>query len=123
MTWPPNTRCQRDCGERPRNRFTSNGSRSRMARTSCRAEGMREVQSMLAKPRQSPAAMIIRRFAGRCYAARPLRSRNGDPCRLAFMNGADNPIDVLIAGGGFAGLTLAIALCQALGSQFSVTVA
>jgi 2-octaprenyl-6-methoxyphenol hydroxylase len=32
-------------------------------------------------------------------------------------------IDVLIAGGGFAGLTLAIALRQALGASFSVTVA
>jgi 2-octaprenyl-6-methoxyphenol hydroxylase len=31
--------------------------------------------------------------------------------------------DVVIAGGGFAGLTLAIALRQALGSSFSVTVA
>src|SRR6201996_1109676 len=31
--------------------------------------------------------------------------------------------DVLIAGGGFAGLTLAIALRQALGPSFAVTVA
>jgi 2-octaprenyl-6-methoxyphenol hydroxylase len=35
----------------------------------------------------------------------------------------DGPIDVLIAGGGFAGLTLAIALRQALGPAFAVTVA
>jgi 2-octaprenyl-6-methoxyphenol hydroxylase len=34
-----------------------------------------------------------------------------------------NPIDVLIAGGGFAGLTLAIALRQGLGPSFTVTVA
>jgi 2-octaprenyl-6-methoxyphenol hydroxylase len=34
----------------------------------------------------------------------------------------DNEIDVLIAGGGFAGLTLAVALRQALGPSFSVTV-
>ena len=34
-----------------------------------------------------------------------------------------NDTDVLIAGGGFAGLTLAIALKQALGSSFAVTVA
>src|SRR3954468_5825407 len=27
MTCPPNTRCQRSCGERPRNRFTSSCSR------------------------------------------------------------------------------------------------
>ena len=32
-------------------------------------------------------------------------------------------LDVLIAGGGFAGLTLAIALRQALGDRFAVTVA
>ena len=32
-------------------------------------------------------------------------------------------LDVLIAGGGFAGLTLAIALCQALGPSFAVAVA
>jgi 2-octaprenyl-6-methoxyphenol hydroxylase len=35
----------------------------------------------------------------------------------------DDQIDVLIAGGGFVGLTLAIALRQGLGPQFSVTVA
>jgi 2-octaprenyl-6-methoxyphenol hydroxylase len=35
----------------------------------------------------------------------------------------DGHIDVLIAGGGFAGLTLAIALRQALGPAFAVTVA
>jgi 2-octaprenyl-6-methoxyphenol hydroxylase len=34
-----------------------------------------------------------------------------------------NDVDVLIAGGSFAGLTLAIALRQALGPSFSVTVA
>src|SRR3984885_842322 len=34
-----------------------------------------------------------------------------------------NNTDVLIAGGGFAGLSLAIALRQALGPSFSVTVA
>jgi 2-octaprenyl-6-methoxyphenol hydroxylase len=34
-----------------------------------------------------------------------------------------NNVDVLIAGGGFAGLALAIALRQALGSTFKVTVA
>ncbi|HUD89117.1 MAG TPA: ubiquinone biosynthesis hydroxylase [Xanthobacteraceae bacterium] len=34
-----------------------------------------------------------------------------------------NDVDVLIAGGGFAGLTLAIALCQALGPSFAVMVA
>ena len=32
-------------------------------------------------------------------------------------------LDVLIAGGGFAGLTLAIALRQALGERFTVAVA
>jgi 2-octaprenyl-6-methoxyphenol hydroxylase len=36
---------------------------------------------------------------------------------------ARSNVDVLIAGGGFAGLTLAIALRQGLGSSFSVTVA
>jgi 2-octaprenyl-6-methoxyphenol hydroxylase len=35
----------------------------------------------------------------------------------------DDRVDVLIAGGGFAGLTLAIALRQALGPSFSVIVA
>jgi 2-octaprenyl-6-methoxyphenol hydroxylase len=39
------------------------------------------------------------------------------------MPGRENHIDVLIAGGGFAGLTLAIALRQALGSGFSVALA
>jgi 2-octaprenyl-6-methoxyphenol hydroxylase len=40
-----------------------------------------------------------------------------------IMTGRDDQIDVLIAGGGFAGLTLAIALRQSLGPSFSVTVA
>ena len=39
------------------------------------------------------------------------------------MTHPDDRGDVLIAGGGFAGLTLAIGLRQALGPSFSVTVA
>ena len=39
------------------------------------------------------------------------------------MTAASDRINVLIAGGGFAGLTLAIALREGLGPQFSVTVA
>jgi 2-octaprenyl-6-methoxyphenol hydroxylase len=39
------------------------------------------------------------------------------------MSGSDEQIDVLIAGGGFAGLTLAIALQQGLGRPVSITVA
>src|SRR5580658_7838110 len=39
------------------------------------------------------------------------------------MPGREDHIDMLIAGGGFAGLTLAIALRQALGSSFSVALA
>src|SRR5271169_4256846 len=39
------------------------------------------------------------------------------------MNRADDQVDVLIAGGGFAGLTLAIALRQGLGPSVTVTVA
>jgi 2-octaprenyl-6-methoxyphenol hydroxylase len=39
------------------------------------------------------------------------------------MTGQNDQIDVLIAGGGFAGLTLAIALRQALGPGLSITVA
>src|SRR5579863_9110647 len=35
----------------------------------------------------------------------------------------DGQIDVLVAGGGFAGLTLAIALRQGLGPSFAVAVA
>ena len=43
------------------------------------------------------------------------------PPRVLKMVRSD--VDVLIAGGGFAGLTLAIALRQALGSDFSIIVA
>ncbi|MGE0063018.1 MAG: ubiquinone biosynthesis hydroxylase [Xanthobacteraceae bacterium] len=39
------------------------------------------------------------------------------------MTSGESQSDVLIAGGGFAGLALAIALCQALGGRFAVTVA
>ena len=42
---------------------------------------------------------------------------------LRVMIRAEDSLDVLIAGGGFAGLTLAIALRQGLGPQVSVTVA
>jgi 2-octaprenyl-6-methoxyphenol hydroxylase len=45
------------------------------------------------------------------------------PCSSVRMPGREDHIDVLIAGGGFAGLTLAIALRQALGSNFSVALA
>src|SRR5580658_10538242 len=42
---------------------------------------------------------------------------------MARNNMARNNVDVLIAGGGFAGLTLAMALREALGPSFAVTVA
>ena len=45
----------------------------------------------------------------------------GLPKRLCIMSRAD--VDVLIAGGGFAGLTLASALRQSLGDSFAVVVA
>jgi 2-octaprenyl-6-methoxyphenol hydroxylase len=48
----------------------------------------------------------------------PSVQRIGEP----LMNRRDNEFDVLIAGGGFAGLTLAIALREALGPAFSVVV-
>src|SRR5260370_34238970 len=40
ITWPPNTRCQPACGLRPRKRFTSSGSRSRISRTALTASDM-----------------------------------------------------------------------------------
>ncbi len=42
---------------------------------------------------------------------------------MSDMPGPAKPLDVLIAGGGIVGLTLAIALRQGLGSSFSVAVA
>jgi 2-octaprenyl-6-methoxyphenol hydroxylase len=42
---------------------------------------------------------------------------------LRMTNGSEYHVDVLIAGGGFAGLTLAVALRQALGPSFAVCVA
>src|SRR5690606_29396552 len=71
----------------------------------------------------------------------PARGRRHMSCRLnllccgaidkKFRTGIRNPMagpdpiraDVLIAGGGFAGLALAVALRQALGRRFAVTVA
>jgi 2-octaprenyl-6-methoxyphenol hydroxylase len=63
------------------------------------------------------AVTAMPRRAGRCYAAEVKRSRK----RQETMS--DEQVDMLIAGGGFAGLTLAIALRQGLGPSVSVTVA
>src|SRR5262249_16384979 len=43
IAWPPNTRCHPTCGERPRNRFTSSCSRSRMARRSWTADDIADL--------------------------------------------------------------------------------
>src|SRR5262249_43353809 len=40
ITWPPKTRCQPTWGDRPRKRFTSRGSRSRILSRSWTAEDM-----------------------------------------------------------------------------------
>src|SRR5580693_2491574 len=60
------------------------------------------------------------RRAGRCYAAKAKRSRKRPRNRRIM---SDERVDMLIAGGGFAGLTLAIALRQGLGPSVSVIVA
>src|SRR5215467_245051 len=105
MTCPPNTRCQPLCGERPRNRFTSSGSRSRMSRRSWTAEDMRKTRigQNLAQP-----AMLRRDLQG---------------MSLNMASPAHVPrAEVVIGGAGFAGLALAIALRQGLGNPFAVTV-
>ena len=55
----------------------------------------------------------------------PTRSQNNRQLGLVKVDSTVAPkdVDVLIAGGGFAGLTLAIALRQGLGPSFTVTVA
>ena len=44
-------------------------------------------------------------------------------CSIKCSTMPRSDLDVLIAGGGFAGLTLAIALREALGDRFAVAVA
>jgi len=58
-------------------------------------------------------------MAGRCYMLPP-RCGPGTGSLMTHQNDASG---VLIAGGGVAGLTLAIALRQGLGPSFAVTVA
>src|SRR4249919_2310927 len=105
ITWPPNTRCQPTCGERPRNRFTSSGSRSRILSRSWTAEDMERHRKEV-KRRPQPA-MLRRDFQG------ILMDKRGP---------AHQRTDVVIGGAGFAGLALAIALRQGLGDPFTVTV-
>src|SRR4249919_2330865 len=105
ITWPPNTRCQPTCGERPRNRFTSSGSRSRILSRSWTAEDMERHRKEV-KRRPQPA-MLRRDFQG------ILMDKRGP---------AHQRTDVVIGGAGFAGLAQAIALRQGLGDPFTVTV-
>src|SRR5215831_13963390 len=58
MTWPPKTRCQPTCGERPRNRFTSIGSRSRVPSKSLTAEFMDSPDRRHAMPKCSAPARL-----------------------------------------------------------------
>src|SRR5215831_8510558 len=105
MTCPPNTRCQPLCGERPRNRFTSSGSRSRMSRRSWTAEDMRKTRIGQNPPQP---AMLRRDLQGMSVnMATPAQAPQAE---------------VVIGGAGFAGLALAIALRQGLGNPFAVTV-
>ena len=66
ITWPPNTRCQPTCGERPRNRFTSSGSRSRMIEQI--VDGGRTL---------SGASQMVEATPSTCYARRDL-TRNAN---------------------------------------------
>src|SRR5262245_60587529 len=104
MTWPPNTRCQPTWGERPRNRFTSSGSRSRMLSRSWTAEDM--VNSVRVAVCAQPA-MLRRDLQG--------KRMTGGGCM-------PERFEVVVGGAGFAGLALAIALRQGLGDLFSVAV-
>ena len=111
ITWPPNTRCQPACGERPRNRLTSSCSRSRISSRSWTADG----HGMGAWP----VGGQIR--ASTCYAG-PSFTRK--PRWQSRPDGATRKTDLRDrAAAGFAGLALAIALRQGLGESFAVTVA
>src|SRR5580704_17697278 len=149
ITWPPNTRCQPCCGERPRNRFTSIGSRSRMARRSWTADVIgdvsaghsqgadrrlrRRLQSRPRTPRSQECGGCSRcpwrafpngpsrRFTHGAGSARNGSSRSVAPSEASDVLRATFQTEVLIAGGGFAGLALALALRQALGPRFAVT--
>src|SRR5215469_13132429 len=102
MTWPPKTRCQPTCGERPRNRFTSIGSRSRMASRSFTAEVIDRPN--LRHPVSKRDAQTDLAICG-SHAWDQIEVN-----RLMVTAPPDGCSDVLIAGGGFAGFALAIAL-------------
>src|ERR1700730_8054872 len=105
ITCPPNTRCQFDCGLKPRNRFTSNRSRSSSSSRLLTAFDMMSPAiptEMCLPPRDSQAARIHVKTGG--------------------MSGSNERLDVLIAGAGIAGLALAAALARALKPNFAIAV-
>src|SRR5262249_38513801 len=113
ITWPPNTRCQPTCGLRPRNRFTSSCSRSRIVSRSAIAEANR---SSLVCHCFRVDALLWRQLTIAIWSISPV------PVAGRMAERA-NRCDVLIGGGSFAGLALAVALKQALGPSYRVTVA
>src|SRR5665213_110645 len=108
ITWPPNTRCQPVCGESPRNRLMSSGSRSRRVRRFCTGVDMAR-------------ARLGQFVASTCYA-RPNFTRKALEAGMPKALKQHQKTDLVIGGAGFAGLALAIALRQGLGGAFTVTV-
>src|ERR1700745_1792288 len=104
ITCPPNTRCQLVFGLLPRNRFTSSGSRSRIEIRSIRLLDIASLSIWsrgLVSPPVSPSYSEL---------ARVKRKKGPMSARRS----------IVIGGGAFAGLALALALRQGLGADVAV---
>src|SRR5215510_6034252 len=133
ITWPPNTRCQVVFGLLPRNRFTSSCSRSRMASRSNRLLDMCFPSSFRGMRSMNPESGATHRDSGFALTRAP--ERLWAPClvnlfRPAILREQEYEYvsmtaqrSIVICGGAFAGLALALALRQGLGPEIPVMVA
>src|SRR6516164_1523662 len=138
ITCPPNTRCQLVFGLLPRNMFTSSASRSRMEMRSinpldietlsiCLSRGVRQASKCRPSRCENRAFQDLGGLISTFEGQRPLF---GPPVSPSYTEVASVRVSsmsvqrsIVIGGGAFAGLALALALRQGLGADVPVVVA